>query len=527
MQRIYYNAKIYCGAGQFASALFVREDRVAAVGRPEDFAAVAARRIDLGGKFVLPGLNDSHLHLLDTGRELSAVNLYGAATPGELAVRCKAYLARQNIPAGQTLLGNGWNQDKFAPGERRLPTKADLDGAAPQNPLVLYRVCGHIAVCNAAALRAAGITPNTPCPAGGGLDFAAGLLQDNALALLDGILPGDSVESCTTAYLAATARAAARGITSAQSCDVDGENGAAVLGALQGLDAAGLLPLRISLQCALPDVPSLERFLATAPPQGKRWQIGALKLFSDGALGARNAWLGSDYADDPGNRGLCCLPFAQALAMTRAANAHGLQTVAHAIGDAAIAQMLAVYKAADASGRNPCRNGIIHCQVMREAQWDDFKQSNILALVQPIFLDYDHTIAAARCGQALADSSYSFGTALQKGVPVSYGTDAPVEDLNPFPNLYCAITRKALDGTPPGGWHPAQRVSRAQALACYTTAAAHAQFAEGEKGLLAPGYLADFIVIDRDYFTVPEEELPHIQVLQTIVGGRQVYAGPV
>lgn len=205
--------------------------------------------------------------------------------------------------------------------------------------------------------------------------------------------------------------------------------------------------------------------------------------------------------------------------MAKLADGAGMQVIAHAIGDAAMEEMLDVIEAVNAAhgGANPHRHGVVHCQVTTPGQWERLARLDAGALVQPIFLDYDHTIVEDRCGAALAATSYAFGSAVRRGVHLSYGTDAPVESLDVRRNLYSAITRKPLAGGP--AWQPAECVTRAQALRCYTEAGAWNEFAEAEKGRLAPGYLADFTVFDRDLFTIPEAQIPAMQVKATVVGG--------
>lgn len=530
-EKLYYNGKVYCGGGRYAQAFWVREGRFRWAG--DDAALLAAApedcpRLDLHGATVLPGLNDSHLHLLEVGLDLDAVDLYGAASAEELLVRCRAYVTRRRPAPGQTVVGNGWNEDCFA--APVIPTREMLDGAVSDRPLVLNRVCGHLLCCNTAALAAAGITAATPAPEGGGIDLGPdgapnGILRDNAMALLNPLLPGKTPERCEAAYLAAMARAASYGLTSVQTCDPHADSWPAVLAALRALGQKGLITVRMNLQCAFETPGQLQAFFDAGnhPGTGGRlWQVGSLKLFADGSLGARTAWLRRDYADAPGVRGLCCMDKPTALAMVRLANGNGMPVVAHAIGDAAIEQMLDVYREASPAG-NPLRNGIIHCQITTPDQWQRFADEKAAAYVQPVFIDYDHRIAAARCGGELAATSYAFHTPAALGVHISYGTDAPVEDCNPFVNLYTAVTRRARDGAPAGGWHPAERAGREEAVDRYTIGSAWAEHAENIKGRIAPGYLADFTVLDRDYFTVPEDEIAQIQATRTVVGGQEVF----
>ena len=530
--RLFYNGHFYTGPGYAASVLWAQGGRIRALGGPELLAAAPPElpRTDLGGGWVLPGFNDSHLHLLDVGRGLASVDLFGASGPADIAARCAAFVRAHAVPPGQAVYGNGWNQDLFA-GPHTLPTRADLDAAVPDHPLLLDRVCGHIMLCNTAALRAAGITSQTPDPPGGGIDRGPGgepngLLRDNAVALVRPLLPAETPAASAGRWRAALAHAAAHGLTSVQTCDVRSRDWPTVLAALEELDAQDALPLRLTLQCAM-DTPADLQALWDAGyrpgAHGKRWKIGPLKLFLDGSLGARTAWLRGGYADAPGAHGLCCLPMAEALALARKADAAGMQVVAHAIGDGAMEEMLDIIETLNAprGGANPLRHGVVHCQVTAPGQWDRLAALGAGALVQPIFLDYDHTIVTARCGAALAGTSYAFGDAVRRGLPVSYGTDAPVESLDPLRNLYAAVTRRPLSGGAP--WQPQQAVTRAQALFCYTQGSAWQEFAEAEKGRLAPGFLADFTVLDRDYFTVPEADIPRLRVQATVTGGQVVY----
>ena len=530
--RLFYNGHFYTGPGYAASVLWAQGGRIRALGGPELLAAAPPElpRTDLGGGWALPGFNDSHLHLLDVGRGLASVDLFGASGPADIAARCAAFVRAHAVPPGQAVYGNGWNQDLFA-GPHTLPTRADLDAAVPDHPLLLDRVCGHIMLCNTAALRAAGITSQTPDPPGGGIDRGPGgepngLLRDNAVALVRPLLPAETPAACAGRWRAALAHAAAHGLTSVQTCDVRSRDWPTVLAALEELDAQDALPLRLTLQCAM-DTPADLQALWDAGyrpgAHGKRWKIGPLKLFLDGSLGARTAWLRGGYADAPGAHGLSCLPMAEALALARKADAAGMQVVAHAIGDGAMEEMLDIIETLNAprGGANPLRHGVVHCQVTTPGQWDRLAALGAGALVQPIFLDYDHTIVTARCGVALAGTSYAFGDAVRRGLPVSYGTDAPVESLDPLRNLYAAVTRRPLSGGAP--WQPQQAVTRAQALFCYTQGSAWQEFAEAEKGRLAPGLLADFTVLDRDYFTVPEADIPRLRVQATVTGGQVVY----
>jgi predicted amidohydrolase YtcJ len=285
--------------------------------------------------------------------------------------------------------------------------------------------------------------------------------------------------------------------------------------------------LRYRHQVTFTDEGLLEKYLTTEKNDpwyaGKPVALGPLKLFKDGSLGARTALMRHDYADDPGNRGVEVLSPARFAALFKIAAKSGMQVVTHAIGDAAIEETVECYEDAIGCRKNKLRHGVVHYQITDDALHARMAKSGILALVQPIFLHYDLHIVEDRVGKELARTSYAFGTLDRLGVPASYGSDAPVEDPNPFRGIYCAVARKDLSGFPAGGFYPGECVDIFDAVDRYTIGSAYAEFQENVKGLIAPSYCADLVILDRDIFSVPADEIPGTKAEVTMVGGKIVY----
>ena len=293
--------------------------------------------------------------------------------------------------------------------------------------------------------------------------------------------------------------------------------------------ARGDAPLRYRHQVCFQTTQQFAEFLRSGERehpayQGDSWlTMGPLKLFKDGSLGARTATMRQEYRDDPGNYGVECTDDALMLQFCRMAQDAGMQVVTHAIGDDAISRTLDAYESVNLPGENPLRHGVVHCQITDLPMLQRMVDSKIAAFYQPIFLDYDMQVLESRVGKELASTSYAFATFPKLGGKVGYGTDAPVENCNPFPNIYSAVTRMNLKGQPEGGFYPQEKVDIYDAIDAYTAGSAWCEFTEDEKGRLKPGYLADLVVLDTDIFTCPERDIPGILPVMTMVGGRIVF----
>ena len=537
-QTILINGKIYLERDRFASALLVENGRIAAVGDSADLLAQApeAAVYDCAGHTVIPGLNDSHLHLLHIADQLARVDICGCTSVEDLISRCKAFLAENPKAREQGLHSVGWNQDLFD--VPRIPTRHDLDQIATDIPIVLERICGHILTTNTRAIELLGLTADSPQYAGGTFEFGEdgqpnGIFTENACRYAVDLIPSPSIEEQEALLLRTMDYAVAHGLTSVQSNDA-GTSRSAAMGPqffemMRQIYARGAAPLRYRHQVCFQHPDQFAQFLRSGERehpayQGDSWlTMGPLKLFKDGSLGARTATMRQEYRDDPGNYGVECTDDALMLQFCRMAQDAGMQVVTHAIGDDAISRTLDAYESVNLPGENPLRHGVVHCQITDLPMLQRMVDSKIAAFYQPIFLDYDMQVLESRVGKELASTSYAFATFPKLGGKVGYGTDAPVENCNPFPNIYSAVTRMNLKGQPEGGFYPQEKVDIYDAIDAYTAGSDWCEFTEDEKGRLKPGYLADLVVLDTDIFTCPERDIPGILPVMTMVGGRIVF----
>lgn len=530
---VFVHARIYTGAGfssdqpQIVEALAVDHGLIVAVGSSAEILAAAGPQTivhDLAklpaGATVFPGFNDAHTHLGDGGRMRLTIDLTG--TPSLAAMLTTLESAANNAAAGQWLIGGNWDHTLWA--DPRLPSRADLDRVSHGHPVFLGCIDGHIAVVNSAALLAAKIDAHTQPPAGGAIDHDAsgqptGILRESAQQLVESALPPPTHAMRLAAAQLAIRDALSHGVTSVQ--DNSDWQDFLVYEELEQHDA---LDLRITewLPFAAP-LDELKAHRAAHPADDRMLHTGMLKGFMDGSLGSRTAALKAPYADDPGNRGLpqYTQQTLNQMALERAAA--GFQLGFHAIGDAAAAMALDAFaqSASTPISRN-ARNRVEHAQVVDPADIARFASLGVVASMQPNHLLTDMRWAASRLGPERAAYSYAWKAFLDAGVPVAFGTDYPVEPITPFRGLYSAVTRMSEDGTM--SYYPQSKLSRGQALAAYTTGSAYAEFAEAWKGQLLPGFVADFIVVDRDLYTVAAPAILSARVLTTYVNARPVFS---
>ncbi len=530
MYTVYKNGKFYLEREKFAEALLVKDNLIERVGtlREVTRGIPECETVDLGGATVIPGFDDSHCHLRSVGRALSCVKLANVNSLEGIIQRGKDFLRENPLQPGRVLIGRGWNQDYFED-EHRLPTRYDLDRITTEYPVIYTRTCGHMCVANSKALEVAGITRDTP-PAPGGAIYKDengepnGVFSENAQAQIQVIVPPVTVDSVADNIGVAMKYARSLGITSVQTCDLSKTGWRVVDRAYKKLYAENPLAIRTYQQSTFDDPAMYKEFLAAGNKTGAgddMYKYGPLKMFVDGSLGRRTAYMRQPYADDPTTRGISTMTVEQFDEMVKLADDNSCQIAVHCIGDAAIEMVLNAYAKVIKGGNNKNRHAIIHRQITDKPLVERFKENDVLAQVQPIFIHYDMTVVADRVGKELASTSYAFGDMYRMGIHTSYGTDSPVEDLNPFQNLYCAVTRKRLDGSAEYG--PEQRVDIYDAVDQYTAGSAYTSFEEDKKGRLAPGYFADFAVLDRDLFTVPDDEIKDVNTVMTVLGGKVIY----
>lgn len=504
-----------------ATAIAIAGDRIVAVGNDAEIRALGApREIALAGKTVTPGLVDAHCHLYGLGMDLERVSVRQLDSAEAVAqVVAEAAKAR---PAGEWLLGRGWDQNRW-PGQQ-FPTRAVLDAVVSDRPVLLRRVDGHAIWVNSAALAAAKLTKDTKDPAGGKILRDAqgeptGVFIDNAVDLVDRVVPKDTADAIERRLRAAAKVAVAAGLTGVHDMGISDETAAVY----EKLAAAGELPLRVYALLA-GDPGNLERVrVAPKPPVG-RFAMRAVKYFADGALGSRGARLYEAYEDDPENRGLWVTDPDALNAAVDTAVGGGWQVGVHAIGDAAIGAVLDAFLRAEKKypgGDHRLR--IEHTQVIAPQDLPRMVEAKAIASMQPTHATSDMPWAEKRVGGDRIKLAYAWRTMLNKGIPLAFGSDFPVEDVPPLLGIYAAVTRQDRDGAPAGGWLPKQKLTLDEAIAAFTTGAAYAEFAEDQRGMLAAGRLADLTVFDRTL--AADRSLLETQVAYTIVGGKIEFEG--
>ncbi len=524
---VYLNGNVYTGApgkSARAEAFAVKAGKIVAVGDTATIRKLAGKNtlaFDLAGAFVMPGFNDAHVHLANAGFEKLNVNLIGTRSLAEMQQRI-ADRVKAAAP-GEWIVGRGWDHTKWT--QQVLPSRADLDKVTGDHPAVFGRVDGHILVANTAALKAAGINSESKDPEGGKIDrdaagAAHGIIRETAMRLVGSKVPPPTKAMRRRAIELALQDAARWGITSAQ----DNSSWEDFL-VYEELQRQNKLTLRITEWLPFDEsVENLKKARAHHQKMDSWLRTGLLKGMMDGSLGSGTAALLTPYSDDAKNSGLPRYTQERLNQMVAERIAADFQIGIHAIGDrgAELALNAFAYGAKQAS-KDPkeLRLRIEHDQVIAPEQFARYRDLGVIASVQPSHLLTDMNWAEARIGKERAKISYPWAQFLQNGVRLAFGTDYPVEPITPFRGLYAAVTRKNEIGLK--SYYPEQAVTIDQAIAAYTRGAAYAEFAESEKGSIAPGMHADFVVLDRDITNVRPEDILLTKVLRTVVGGKTVY----
>jgi predicted amidohydrolase YtcJ len=553
---IYFHGDILTGVGLHASgpsmpqhvaALAITDGKITATGTDAAVLRLADKhteKIDLRGGFAMPGFNDAHTHTASAGQQRLSVDLDGTKSLAEMLQRIRDYTA-QAAP-GTWILGGGWDHTKWP--SKTLPTRQDLDAVTAGHPAFLARTDGHIAVANTAGLAVAGVTAGTPDPSGGKFDHDAkgeltGIVRESpARALVEAHIPPPSPAVRRQALTIALDDAISHGVTSVQDYS-DWDD----FLALEAMERDGQLHVRVSEWLTFNDpVALLKEHQAHHPVDDPMLHTGMLKGFMDGSLGSRTAAMNAPYSDDAGNSGLPRYDQKTLNTMTAERAAAGFQIGFHAIGDRANIMALDAFAAAEESragkteqtiekfvpnirvmppaapaAADTTRFRIEHAQVLAPGDFDRFAKLHIIASMQPVHLLTDMAWATDRIGPERAKYAYAWKSMLDHGVTLAFGTDYPVESIDPFRGLYSAITRQNEAGTQT--FQPQEKITLNEAIYAYTQGSAFAQYAEKKKGLLEPGFFADLIVLDRDITKASPQELLHTRVLRTVVGGQTVY----
>lgn len=511
-----------------AQAVAVLGDRIVAVGSSVDIDAwhgPHTQVIDAGGKLLLPGFNDAHVHFVSGGMQLDNIQLNDAATPGEFARRIGE---RAKVTAkGEWILGGNWDETKWNP--PNMPTKELIDALTPDTPVFVTRYDGHMGLANSVALRLAGITANTPDPPGGSVvrdtqGNPTGTLKDAATDYIYKVIPSLTRDQRLKVVKRALAYAASVGVTSVQHMVAGYEDIAVYSELLQ----RGELTTRIYAAPSITRVDDLAKLGIGRAFGGPYLRVGALKAFADGSLGSGTAYFYEPFLNQGNNRGLLSdemHPISLMRDRYMKADAAGLQICTHAIGDEAISIILDLYTdVINAHGDTDRRFRIEHAQHMASKDFERFARLHVIASVQPYHAIDDGRFAESHIGHDRASRTYAFRTFLDHGVRLAFGTDWEVAPLDPLLTVYAAVTRATLDGKNPHGWFPEQKLSVAEAIEAYTMGSAYAEFQEKEKGSITPGKLADMVLLSDDIFSIAPEKIHGVRVLSTFVGGRLVFA---
>jgi len=509
------------GIRRFSVLVFDDAGKVIATGSNELLAGRSEDgQIDGGGLTVLPGIIDAHAHVYGLGLLKTNLDITGVPSVDEAADRIRAY-ARQN-PHARWILGRGWNQVLWP--VKEFPTAAHIDAVVSDRPVWLRRIDGHAGWANSAAMKLAGIDNDTPDPVGGKIlrddnGQATGIFVDLAMDLIDRHLPKPEKDDYRQALISAVDALVAEGMTGVHDAGIDLMNAEVYISMADNDE----LDMRIYAMTG----GAGEVLDAIGKPLhgygNDRLEIAAVKIYSDGALGSHGAAMIEPYSDDAENRGLAFWTQDELDRKVAKANGMGFQVGIHAIGDLGNRMALDAFDKGQNGKPSALRNRVEHAQIIALEDIPRFAELGVIASMQPTHATSDKNMAEDRVGPDRILGGYAWRRLLDSGAVIASGSDFPVELSNPFHGLYAAVTRQGRDGEPEDGWYADQALTRAEALHSFTLAAAYAANQEDRLGSLERGKWADFIIIDRDYFTVPAAEIDDIQVLQTWVGGEKVY----
>ncbi len=521
------NGKIWTGNQNqpFAQAVVVSGKRIFFVGdndKARQWIQPTTQVIDLQNRLLLPGFNDTHLHFGDGGFSLIELNLRNAKDVSDFTHKLGEYA--QKLPSGAWITGGNWDHEAWP--VKEYPNRWLIDSVTQNHPVLIYRLDGHVALANSLALKIAGIDKNTPDSEGGFIQKQektgepTGILKDNATSLVYQHIPAPPDSVRLLAIQAALRHAAELGVTSVQD-----------MSATADFPFYQQLLRQNQLNCRILAAMPIEEYANRLNQVGVQFhfgdamlRIGSVKTFVDGSMGAGSALFFEPYNDDPTTSGLGIYPKKRLMELIATAHKNNLQICTHAIGDKANRWALDAYEAAiEQFGANGLRHRIEHAQVVTASDLPRFAFLNVIASIQPSHCIDDMRWAEKRIGKERCANAYRFKSLYDAGAHVAFGTDWPVEPLNPMLGIYAAVTREFPEGGPVGGWFPQEKISLEQALRSYTLESAYAEYEEANKGTIEVGKLADLVVLDHDLFTIPAKEILTTRVVMTILGGRIIY----
>jgi len=506
-----------------AEAFAVIGNKIIAIGTSKEIRKLASPQtkiVDAKGKLVVPGFNDSHVHFLEGGFQLSNVDLRDAKSPEEFVRRIREFASK--IPKGRWILGGKWDHENWTP--NNLPTKELIDSVTPDNPVFIDRLDGHMSLANSLALKLAGVSRETKDVEGGIIvrdvrGEPTGIFKDAAQNYVYRVIPEASFEQKLEAAEAATKYAASLGVTSVQDMSAGND-----VGVYQELMRLGKLHTRIYAVSTLSDWQRWQRAGVRFAFGDAMLRVGGLKGFADGSLGSTTAWFFEPYLDAPNTSGLASDEIPNMYERVSAADKAGLQILIHAIGERANDEILDIFeRVTRENGERDRRFRIEHAQHLRREDIPRFGKLNVIASMQPIHAIDDGRWAWKRIDEKRIKGTYAFRSLLDSGASLAFGTDWSVAPLNPMYGVYAAVTRRTTDGKNPKGWVPEQKISVEETVRAYTVGSAYAEFQENLKGKIAVGMLADFVLLSDDIFTIDPVQIEKTQVLTTVIDGKVIF----
>jgi len=539
MDLIFYNGRVITIDHQQreARAVAIRADQIAAVGGNDQVLALKNDRtkmIDLAGRTLLPGFNDSHMHLISYASTAEKVDLRHCTSIDQIGSAVKNFIREKGIKSEQWVVGWGWDQALFQ--DQRIPNRDDLDRVTSGQPLALMRTCCHILSVNSAALKKAGIDRH-PCSVEGGnivtdaRGVPTGVLEEKAMVLVMDLFAPLDKDKLKELIRSAAGDFLSAGLTSVQTDDLTalgGDLAPELIDAYRELESTGELPLRVNMQALLPAKDELQSFLARGYRTGQGsgyFKIGPLKLLTDGSIGGRTALVSAPYEGYPENCGIEILSRREVKELVDLAHSCDMQVAVHAIGDAAVSMVLDIYDEAERRyPRSDPRFRVIHASMVSPSILDRFKKQAVIADIQPLFTPSDFILVDRHLGPQRAAWVYRWKDFIQRGIRLAGGSDCPVENYEPLEGIHAAVTRQDKNGNPPGGWFPDQCLALDEALYIYTMGSACCTYEENIKGSITAGKLADLVVLSEDITTTEPAKIKDIEVDMTIVGGNIAYS---
>ena len=528
MDRIFYNGIIHTldNEDTVAEAVGIKDGKIAFLGtNVETENMECVEKINLHGKLMLPGFVDSHMHLLNYAFVEKSVKLFECRSVEDALELAKKRLEKSNSLTA--LYCRGWNHDHFA--EPRYPHKDELDALSTEIPIIMVRVCGHVAVCNTCGLELLKKIPQFS-EIEQDVDFETGLIKENAVQFYSSVLEAPSQEEIVEYIRFGIKKLNECGITGVQADDLaslPGKNWRRILDAFHAVDEKGEMNVRYYEQCLFERIEDAKAFVEEGFRTGQcgnRFTIGPMKMLQDGALGARTAAMNEPYEGFPENVGISIYTQEELDDIVAFHDQHNMQVAIHCIGDRAMDMVIeAIAKSPYRANNLKNRHGIVHAQITNQKILENMAKHDIIAYIQPVFIGYDMDIAEERIGSRRMPKIYAWKSMSDMGIHASGGSDAPVESFSIMENIYHAVTRKKLNGMPEDGWIPSEKLSVDEAVKLFTKYAAYASYTEQENGTIELGKHADLVVIEKDIYTINPDDIKDTKIDMTIVAGEIVY----